>query len=91
MQFLRGSERLLMDLGEKRPELDELADRIVERNLAMIQRYIAQGVDGVFIGDDWGTQTGSLDQPAAVAGVFQAAIRADVPAAQGGRQTHLLS
>jgi hypothetical protein len=63
MQFLRGSERLLMDLGEKRSELHELADRIVERNLAMIGRYIAQGVDGVFFGDDWGAQTGPLISP----------------------------
>jgi hypothetical protein len=63
MQFLRGSENLLMDLAENRAELHELADRIVERNLAMIRRYIAQDVDGVFIGDDWGTQTASLISP----------------------------
>ena len=29
----------------------------------MIARYIAQGVDGVFFGDDWGTQTGLFISP----------------------------
>ena len=71
MQFLRGTENLLMDIADDQPRLHELADRIVERNLAMIARYIAQGVDGVFFGDDWGTQTGLAHQPAAVAGVLQ--------------------
>jgi uroporphyrinogen decarboxylase len=63
MQFLRGTERLLMDIAEDRAELHELADRIVERNLAMIERYLAMGVDGVFFGDDWGSQNRSLINP----------------------------
>jgi len=63
MQFLRGSANLFMDLAEDRGELHELADRIVERNLAMIERYIAMGIDGIFFGDDWGTQTRALINP----------------------------
>jgi hypothetical protein len=63
MQFLRGTKNLLMDIADDEPRLHELADRIVERNLAMLDRYIALGVDGVFFGDDWGTQTGPLVSP----------------------------
>jgi hypothetical protein len=63
MQFLRGTANLLMDLAEDRAELHELADRIVERNIAMIERYIAMGVDGIFFGDDWGSQNRSLSNP----------------------------
>lgn len=63
MQFLRETANLLMDLAEDRAELHELADRIVERNLAMIERYIAMGVDGIFFGDDWGSQNRSLINP----------------------------
>lgn len=63
MQYLRGTANLLMDFAEDNPRLHELADRIVERNLAMIERYIAMNVDGVFFGDDFGTQNGLLISP----------------------------
>jgi uroporphyrinogen decarboxylase len=63
MQFLRGTPNLLMDLAEDRAEVHELADAIVERNLAMIARYIDRGIDGIFFGDDWGTQNRALINP----------------------------
>ncbi len=63
MQFLRGTENLLMDFAEARPELDELADRIVQRNLRLIEGYIRAGADGIWLSDDWGSQDRLLINP----------------------------
>ena len=64
MQFLRGTENLLLDFAEGRPELDELADRIVQRNLRLIEGYIRAGADGIWLSDDWGSQDRLLINPA---------------------------
>ncbi len=64
MQFLRGTANLLMDMADDRSELHELADMVTERNLKLISRYLEMGVDGVFFGDDWGTQERLLISPA---------------------------
>lgn len=63
LRFIRGAENALCDLAEDRNELHELADRIVGWNLACMELYISAGVDGVFIGDDWGTQQSMMVSP----------------------------
>lgn len=63
LQFLRGTENLLMDLAEDREELHELADRIVEWNLRHIVLYLKAGVDGIYFADDWGAQDRLLIHP----------------------------
>jgi hypothetical protein len=61
--MLRGFENMLMD-----PYLDErafcrLRDRIVEYNLAIIDRWLERPVNAVFFSDDWGCQRGLLMNP----------------------------
>ena len=63
MQFLRGTENLLVDLVEDRAELHELADRLVEYYVEIIKKYLACGVDGIAFGDDWGSQRSLLISP----------------------------
>lgn len=63
MQFLRGTENLLLDFAEDRPELHEMADHILDRNLRLIQGYIRSGVDGIWFSDDWGSQDRLLINP----------------------------
>jgi len=63
MQFIRGTENLFLDLAEDRPEVHELADRLVDWYLANIKPSLAAGVDGCYFGDDWGAQTSLLVSP----------------------------
>ena len=63
MQYLRGSENLFMDIAEDRPELHELADRLVAWSVDAIRRYVAAGVDAILFGDDWGEQSRMLISP----------------------------
>lgn len=61
--MLRGFDNILMD-----PYLDELnfyrlRDRIVEYNLAIIDRWLARKIDGIFFSDDWGSQRALLIRP----------------------------
>ena len=63
MQFLRGTENLFLDFADERPELEELADRIIERNLRLIEGYVRAGADGIWLSDDWGSQDRLLISP----------------------------
>ncbi len=61
--FLRGFNNMLMDPYLHRHEFAELAERIVEFNLASIDAQLDLGLDGIFFSDDWGTQQGLLMNP----------------------------
>ena len=63
MISLRGMTNLLMDLAEDRPEVHELADRLVEYRLAHIKRYLETQVDAIEFADDWGAQDRMLIHP----------------------------
>ncbi|MCS7223339.1 MAG: hypothetical protein NZ959_02080 [Armatimonadetes bacterium] len=63
LQFLRGTENLLIDLAEDRSELHELADRIVKWNKGLIEKYLKAGADGIAFADDWGAQNRLLISP----------------------------
>ncbi len=63
MQFLRGTENLMMDLAWGVPEVYRLRDMVHEFNLRNIAMWAATDVDAIGLGDDWGTQRGLLISP----------------------------
>lgn len=72
MQHLRGPAELLMDVAEDRPEVHELADRLVERYLTIIKHSLAAGAECITFGDDWGAQDRLLVRPVTWRGFFKA-------------------
>ena len=62
---LRGFEQFLMDMALDPAYAAALLDRITEIQLALIERFLALGVDGGYFGDDYGAQKGLLFSPAA--------------------------
>lgn len=63
MYILRGMEQFFIDLYESRAQVEALLDRIFEYTCEMMRGYGEAGVDGIFIGDDWGSQRSLLIQP----------------------------
>lgn len=61
---LRGFENTLLELALDPGYLGELMDRIVDIRLVLIERFLELGVDGGYVGDDYGAQTGLLMSPA---------------------------
>ena len=61
---LRGFEQFLMDMAQDPGYAAALLDRITEIQLALIERFLALGVDGGYFGDDYGAQKGLLFSPA---------------------------
>lgn len=61
---LRGFEQFLLDLAEDPGFVEELLDRITAIQLALIDRFLALGVDGGYFGDDYGAQKNMLFSPA---------------------------
>lgn len=64
MQFLRGTENLLVDLALDDPRAYELRDLLHEFYLADMRFWAATPVDGVSFMDDWGAQRALLISPA---------------------------
>jgi len=60
---LVGMENLLMHMMTEKQFVHELLDRIMQYFLRVIDRSLDRGVDGIYFGDDWGTQTGVLMGP----------------------------
>jgi hypothetical protein len=76
MQYLRGVENLLIDLADGAPEVEILADRMLEEWLiprAMLA--VETGADIVAISDDWGAQHQALINPATWRAVFKPRYR----------------
>ena len=42
---------------------EELYDRITEYQVVLARRFVSQGIDGVRVGDDYGTQQGLIMKP----------------------------
>jgi len=63
MQWLRGFSNLMRDLvlGEKKLQL--LLKHILRYNTERIKRWNETEVDGILIGDDWGSQRGMIIDP----------------------------
>ena len=63
MQFLRGTEALLMDLAYGTAEILKLREMVREFNLREIELWCKTEVDAIRIADDWGSQTSLLISP----------------------------
>jgi uroporphyrinogen decarboxylase len=61
--YLRGLDRLLMDLALNPDYVDELMDKVMEFPRRAGLRYIDMGVDMVWLGDDIATQAGMMISP----------------------------
>lgn len=64
LTFLHGFPETLEDLVLEPEPLLHLLDRIQAFENAVIRRYAALGLHGIFFGDDWGTQQGLMIDPA---------------------------
>jgi hypothetical protein len=60
---IRGFEDTIVDITLDTPEINRMADRLVEYNLAVTERSLALGADAVAIGDDFGTQAALIFPP----------------------------
>lgn len=63
MQFLRGTQNLLIDIALEEPIFIELRDRLHEFNIREMNLIATQAVDGVSFMDDWGMQQSLLISP----------------------------
>lgn len=63
MGSLRGFENLMMDLARQPEKLSVLADKLLDYFLRLIEKWSEIGVDGMFFGDDWGTQERLIIHP----------------------------
>ena len=63
MQFLRGTESLLLDLMEQPAGWFTLRDMIHEFNLAWLDGWCRTAIDCVLLADDWGSQRSLLISP----------------------------
>ncbi len=62
--LLRGFENFMMDIVDEREKLEALLDRVTEYQIEVSRSLIEMGVDGIYTGDDYGTQRGCLLAPA---------------------------
>jgi hypothetical protein len=56
MQSLRPFEDVLVDIAQDTPEINRLADLLLDYNRVILENALAAGVDAVVVGDDFGTQ-----------------------------------
>lgn len=63
LQFLRGTENLLCDIGYGGPELLRLLRIIHEWEMYSLEMWSKTAVDGISFCDDWGSQTSLLISP----------------------------
>jgi uroporphyrinogen decarboxylase len=57
---LRGMAELLVDMIEAPEWVDELLDKILEFDLAVVDEMLKYDIDGLLYGDDWGQQRGLI-------------------------------
>lgn len=87
---LRPMDEVLMDLATGEPALLALLDRLVAHWQQEIAYHVAAGVDGVWFGDDWGTQTATLVSPALFREIFMPRYRVLMDQVQAGGARVLL-
>ena len=63
LQFLRGTQNLYLDLGMQTANVRALLNLVHDFCRHHFQLWARTAVDGVVIGDDWGTQTSLLISP----------------------------
>lgn len=60
---LYGDENVLCDIAMDGPEINDLEDRLAQYGRAVVERSVKAGVDGIAIGDDYGTERGMIMSP----------------------------
>lgn len=75
MQFLRGTETLLIDLAEDSDEVRLLRDIVYDFYAEWLKRWLERDVDGVIFSDDWGTQKSLLISPRVFRSFFKPLYR----------------
>ena len=63
LQSLRPFEDVLIDINQDAPEINCLADRLVEYYSTVIENALAEDVDAISVGDDFGTQQALMISP----------------------------
>ena len=63
MQFLRGTENIMMDLAYDEPEIYKLRDLLQAFFVKEMELWANTDVDGVIVMDDWGSQNALLISP----------------------------
>ncbi len=71
MFYLRSPEELFCDMVTDPVKVGDLADLVLRHTLGLIEEWHSLGVDGIFIGDDWGSQQGTLISPSLWRRIFQ--------------------
>lgn len=61
--FLRGMENLCVDFYENPNFVNDLLDQLLEFNLAIAKELTRFKIDGIMLGDDWGTQVSLMMSP----------------------------
>lgn len=61
--FLRGMENLFIDFFDNPNFVNDLLNQLLEFNLAIVRELIHFKVDGIMLGDDWGTQASLIMSP----------------------------
>jgi len=71
LQFIRGTENVMIELALKQPEVFTLLDRIHQFNLQEIDCWTKTDVDAIAFMDDWGGQRSLLISPTMWRSVFK--------------------
>jgi len=71
LQFLRGTENLLVDLAYGTPSVLKLLEQLHEFYIREMEMWAQTPVDGVSFMDDWGSQTALLISPAMWREIFK--------------------
>jgi uroporphyrinogen decarboxylase len=71
LQFLRGTENLYMDLAYDTPEIRMLIEMVYDYYREEVVAWSRTNVDGVFLMDDWGSNSSLLIKPAQWREVFK--------------------
>lgn len=74
MHFMRGLDRLMLDLIEQPGEVERLADQVIAYQVGMVEQAAALGKGRIHCfdtTDDWGTQTGLMINPKVWRAIFK--------------------
>ncbi len=75
LQWLRGMRNVFVDLHTKNARLLELADAVVDYDIALSKIWCERGADGIVFSDDWGTQDALMVSPSLWRRIFRPRYR----------------
>ncbi|MEM0053453.1 MAG: uroporphyrinogen decarboxylase family protein [Nitrososphaeria archaeon] len=75
MFYLRGMEKIFIDIVKDKNEVYILRDKILEYILVRIERIGNMGADGIWFRDDWGTQNNIMIRPSVWRKIFKPAYQ----------------